>query len=123
MNEKSSLGDCCRKHDPATAPVVYPYRATLLGDNLRGEYRCACGNEWSCWWSARAAGWTAGDIAHLNWLPGAGTENGWFHRGPCHACGTCGVNGCYVWNDSRNPEIHICANGCDGLPEGLGSAA
>lgn len=70
---KSALGDCCQKHDPATAPVVHPCSATLNGDNLRAEYRCACGNGWSCWWSARYAGWTAGDVDQLNRASGQET--------------------------------------------------
>jgi hypothetical protein len=66
VSDKSALGDCCQKHDPVTAPVVHPYRATLDGDNLRGEYHCDCGNEWPCWWSASYVGWTAEDVEHLN---------------------------------------------------------
>ena len=65
-DDRSTLGDCCQKHNPLTAPVVYPYRATLDGDNLRGEYHCACGNDWPCWWSASAVGWTADDVEFLN---------------------------------------------------------
>lgn len=56
-SDKSTLGDCCQKHPPMTAPVVYPHHASReSGDNLRAEYRCACGNEWSCWWSFDGAG-------------------------------------------------------------------
>lgn len=127
-SDKSALGDCCQKHNPTTAPVVYPYKVTRGdGDNLRAEYRCACGNNWSCWWSARYAGWTDADIEQLNLataLADTGKPEGeWFHRGPCHVCAACGNGGCYVWNDSLTPELHICANGCDGLPPGLESAA
>lgn len=121
---KSSLGDCCQKHNPVTAPVVYPYKvARGDGDNLRAEYRCACGNEWSCWWSARCAGWADEDIERVNLASSQGAEGGWFHRGPCHRCSACGKNGCYVWNDGISPEIHLCAGGCDGLPPGLAGAA
>jgi hypothetical protein len=125
---KSTLGDCCQKHNPMTAPVVYPYRVTRgPGDNLRAEYRCACGNDWSCWWSFRCSGWTEEDIEALNQATAredtGKPEGDWFHRGPCHACAACTGNGCYVWNDSLSPEIHICANGCDGLPPGLERAA
>ena len=127
MSDKSPLADCCQKHNPMTAPAVRPHRATLDGDNLRAEYRCACGNDWSCWWSARCAGWTAEDVERLNLVTArqdtGPAEGDWFHRGPCHGCAACGGNGCYVWNDGLNPEIHICANGCDGLPPALESAA
>jgi len=51
------------------------------------------------------------------------TEGDWYHRGPCHICTACGRNECYVWSDDLNPEVHICASGCDGLPAGLESAA
>jgi hypothetical protein len=68
-SDKSALGDCCQNHYPLTAPVVYPYRATLTGDSLRAEYRCGCGSNWSCWWSASAAGWDAADVERLNQAP------------------------------------------------------
>ena len=124
---RSTLGDCCQKHDPLTAPVVYPYRVTLEGDNLRAEYRCACGNDWSCWWNPDGRGWTPEYIEQYN-QANAHKDKGpadaeWFHRGPCHICAACGTSGCYAWNDGFNPELHICANGCDGFPPGLESAA
>ena len=74
-DDRSTLGDCCQKHDPRTAPVVCPYRATLdeATDNLRADYHCACGNNWSCWWSAIGAGWTAADVEWLN--AASGQEN------------------------------------------------
>jgi hypothetical protein len=128
---KSTLGDCCREHDPLTAPVVLPCRAALYEntDNLRAEYRCECGNEWSCWWSASAVGWTAEDVGRLEQAlleearRDAVGQGEWFHRGPCHPCKTCGADECFVWNDGVNPEVHICAKGCDGLPSGLAGAA
>ena len=129
MNDnKSTLGDCCQKHDPRTAPVVYPYRATRgPDDNLRAEYRCTCGNDWSCWWSFTYSGWTDEDIEQLNQDTARAdtgpAEGSWFHRGPCHRCAACDSAECYVWNDSLNPEVHICANGCDGTPPGLERAA
>lgn len=131
-DERSTLGDCCQKHNPMTAPVVYPYRITKEyardgTENLRAEYRCACGNDWSCWWNAQYAGWADEDIEAANQAT-ARADTGpvqaeWFHRGPCHRCSTCGGNGCYASSDGLNPELHICANGCDGLPPGLESAA
>jgi hypothetical protein len=130
--DKSTLGDCCQKHDPMTAPVVYPYKITkdTARDgtvSLRAEYRCACGNDWSCWWNAWCAGWTDEDIEAVNQATAradaGAVQAEWFHRGPCHRCSTCGGNGCYASSDGLNPELHICANGCDGLPPGLESAA
>jgi hypothetical protein len=57
------LGDCCPKCPPLTAPVVHPYQVKQVGDyQVRAEYRCACGNDWSCWWDARYVGWSA-DLA------------------------------------------------------------
>ena len=134
MSDKSTLGDCCQKHNPMTAPVVYPYRVSMDKGSLRGEYRCACGNNWSCWWDLRYSGWTLEDMERLNEtadrvaaadaaLDARSAEGAWFHRGPCHACTGCSGRQCYVWNDDVNPEIHICASGCDGLPPGLESAA
>ena len=128
MNARSALGDCCQKHDPRTAPVVYPYKVAMVGDdNLRAEYRCACGNDWSCWWNPDGRGWTAEYIEHYNEAnPNRDVEQvraEWFHRGPCHACNRCDANGCYVLSDGFNPELHICANGCYGLPPGLERAA
>jgi hypothetical protein len=127
-DDKSTLGDCCQKHDAMTAPVVYPHKVTRDGaDGLRAEYRCACGSEWFCGWNARYAGWTDEDIEALNQATARqdtpGAEGEWFHRGPCHRCAACSGDGCYVRSDSLSPEIHICANGCDGLPPGLESAA
>ncbi len=126
--DKSTLGDCCQKHNPMTAPVVYPYKVTREPeDNLRAEYRCICGNDWSCWWGGEGSGWTDEDIEAVNQAT-ARMDTGpvqaeWFHRGPCHRCSTCGGSGCYASSDGFNPELHICANGCDGLPPGLESAA
>lgn len=132
MNDdgKSTLGDCCQKHNPITAPVVYPHTITKdYGrdgtESLRAEYRCACGNDWSCWWSG--TGWTDEDIEAVNYAT-ACQDTGpvraeWFHRGPCHVCATCGGDGCYASSDGLSPELHICANGCDGLPPGLERAA
>ncbi len=128
MSTPNPLGDCCQKHDPHTAPVVYPYKVAMVGDdNLRAEYRCACGNDWSCWWDPYGRGWTAEYIEQYNQanaLKDTGPADAdWFHRGPCHTCAVCGAGGCYVWNDGFNPELHVCAHGCDGLPPGLESAA
>jgi len=74
-DEKSTLGDCCQKHNPATVPAVYPYRITKDyardgTESLRCEYRCACGNDWSCWWNAVYAGWTDEDVEFLNLTAG-----------------------------------------------------
>lgn len=127
-DDKSTLGDCCQKHPPLTAPVVYPHHASRgPEDNLRAEYRCACGNEWSCWWSFTASGWTDADIEQLN-MDTARADTGpaeseWYHRHPCHRCTACERSECYVRTDGLNPELHICANGCDGLPPALERAA
>ena len=64
------LGDCCPKHDALTAPVVHPYKVAASGEHgLRAEYRCDCGNDWSCWWDARYVGWSAD-------LEGSGEDTG-----------------------------------------------
>lgn len=38
----------------------------------------------------------------------------WFHRGPCHLCGICGSDECYVWNNDVASAVHFCVTGCDG---------
>lgn len=65
-DDKSTLGDLCQKHRAADAPVAYPYRVSLDRGSLRGEYRCPCGNDWSCWWDLRYSGWTIEDMGRLN---------------------------------------------------------
>ena len=55
------------------------------------------------------------------------TEGTWHHRGPCGSCPgpcrVCGSSDCHVWvpddPTSSAPQIHICANGCDGQPPRL----
>jgi hypothetical protein len=48
----------------------------------------------------------------------------WYHRNPCHQCGTCTSRACFVFNpDDVRGEIHICWRGCDGLPPALGGWA
>lgn len=124
---RSRLGDCCQNHNPMTAPVVYPHRVWIDRDSLRGEYLCACGRHWPCWWGLRSAGWTLEDVAlysgsrcsQCSFEGQASMDGEWFHRGPCHVCASCGATACYVWNDSVSPEVHICDSGCDGMPPGL----
>ncbi len=44
-------------------------------------------------------------------------KNDWYHRAPCHRCKVCGGNGCMVRNPGETePEMHVCAGGCDGTP-------
>jgi hypothetical protein len=45
------------------------------------------------------------------------TRRSWpvYHRGPCHPCGTCGIDQCIVYNDDVHVELHLCAYGCDGV--------
>lgn len=53
----SRLGDACQAHDPGDYPAVYPHRVCADRGSVRAEYSCWCGERWSCWWDARAAGW------------------------------------------------------------------
>ena len=49
-----------------------------------------------------------------------GIPRDWYHRNPCHRCGTCTSRACFVHNrDGGRGEVHICWRGCDGLPPTL----
>lgn len=76
--DRSLLGDTCENHNPLTAPVVFPHRVWIDGESLRGEYLCACGRHWPCWWGMQGAGWTLQDVVLY-----AGT--------PCARCGSVGL--------------------------------
>lgn len=43
----------------------------------------------------------------------------WYHSPQCCECKICKGQGCFIWTDGH-ASLHICARGCDGIPERVG---